>query len=142
MIDTIEVMKWNSIRHFKAAEFGKNWHLLDFDLVVLIDRMRELVGCPIHINCAWADDGHSKKSQHYLGRAIDCFIGGISLLDAFQAAEEIGFKGIGVYPHWRNPGLHLDIREGKQIRWVQNADGEYEYLSSQGIINLLEFNKI
>lgn len=137
MIDPIEAMKWNSIRHFKANEFGIGWEKLDFDVVVLIDRLRDYIKCPIKINCAWAKDGHSKKSQHYIGRAIDCVAKDISLLDFYLAADAVGFTGIGAYPFWNTPGLHVDIRDGDPIRWYQNEDGEYVY-GADKVIDVLE----
>jgi hypothetical protein len=32
-------------------------------------------------------------------------------MDAYLCAERLRFTGIGLYPHWRTPGFHLDLRD-------------------------------
>lgn len=137
MIDPIDVLRWNSIKNFKKQEFQPNADKVDLDLVILLDRFRDEIGAPVVIHCAYETTGHSKNSQHAKGKAADLHVKGVSLLEAFDAAEKIGFTGIGVYPHWNNPGLHLDIRDRKPIRWYQDENGEYIYVSSNEIRKML-----
>jgi len=42
------------------------------------------------------------------------------------AALEIGFKGIGFYPLWNNPGFHVDMREREHtLLWVKTSHYVY-----------------
>jgi hypothetical protein len=134
----IDAVLWQRIKWFTPAEFGRDYNKVEFDLVVMLDRLRTLIGAPITIKGAFATTGHSKKSQHYLGRAADINIKGVSLLDAFNAAVKIGFTGIGVYPFWRTPGLHVDIRDSKQpVYWIRDAAEKYHYKSVREITEYL-----
>ena len=49
------------------------------------------------------------KSQHLLGKAIDCKIEGMPVMELAALGRLVGFKGIGVYRPERF--VHLDIRE-------------------------------
>jgi len=59
----------------------------------------------------------SVTGQHSLGRAIDVvfFItepGDIDVWEQYRFAKKYPWGGIGVYPFWNAPGLHLDSRQG------------------------------
>lgn len=125
----VDAVLWSQIKNFKPSEFGKDYNNVDMDLVILLDRYRNAVKAPVTIKGAYATNGHSPKSQHYLGKAADISIKGTSLLDAFNKAIEIGFSGIGVYPFWNTPGLHVDIRDGKKVYWIRDANEQYHYMS-------------
>jgi len=32
----------------------------------------------------------------------------------YQLAKQVGFTGIGIYPDWNRPGMHLDVRTDRQ----------------------------
>jgi uncharacterized protein YcbK (DUF882 family) len=79
---------------------------------------------------AGPDSPHVKDSQHFLGQAADLSIYGCSLFDAWLSAERFAFKGIGVYPYWNNPGLHLDVRTAPyRARWWRDAEKNYQALN-------------
>lgn len=70
--------------------------------------------------------GHVSDSQHYpqppggLGRAVDFFVRGVSLLDAWLALERFEFNGVGFYPDWNTPGFHADVRAAAvRARWAR-----------------------
>jgi hypothetical protein len=118
---------WSAIRHFVPEEWGE-WRKLDWGLVVLLDQIREEAGCQIVIHEAWAASGHSPKSYHYTGQAVDFSFRGLSgpeqycLLSGFR---RIG--GIGYYPRWIHPGWHVDLRNGLgRLQWVHSEAG-YRY---------------
>lgn len=126
---------WVDIKYFKKSEFN-NPDLMQRSTVFLIDEFREFVGASIIIN----DDARigSGKSQHYFGKAVDIVIVGLNVLDQYLMAEKFGkFKGIGIYPHWNRPGLHLDNRGGDPGRWLayKSDDGKQRYtaLNSENI---------
>lgn len=115
-------MNWSKVKHFTEKENWGSPSLMDYDLIYGLDALREYVGLPVIIHCGYATKGHSKKSWHYTGHAVDCHIENMSILDQYLAAERFGFGGIGVYPYWVKPGLHLDTRHlapyEKGARWV------------------------
>jgi uncharacterized protein YcbK (DUF882 family) len=75
------------------------------------------------IHEGYATDGHSDKSQHYEGNAVDFHADNITLeeayvklckiLDLLQLTDRVG---LGLYPDWNSPGFHLDLR-GSRARW-------------------------
>jgi hypothetical protein len=61
----------------------------------------------------------------------------MSLVDAYLAVEKLGlFNGVGLYPFWNNPGLHVDLRQ-KPARWGRNAAGIYVALNDKFITTCL-----
>jgi len=129
--------EWKKIRYFSPRENWGDPEKIEFRLVFLLDCLRQFIGCPIIIHCG-TQGTHTKGSYHYVGKAVDCHAVGISLLDFYLAAERFPFGGIGVYPYWNNPGLHLDIRPlpGKrrpEARWGR-VNGEYVSLNGKFII--------
>ena len=101
---------WNRVKYFTPNENWGDWTKVEKNVIFLLDRMREDIGQAISIHCAYEPGGHATNSQHYLGRAVDCHIKNVSLLDQYLLAERYGWRGIGLYTDWNNPGLHLDLR--------------------------------
>lgn len=102
--------QWRTIQYFNPNEAWGDPARMDYELLLLLDSLREYIGKPIYIHCGYETEGHSENSYHYKGKAVDCHITGISLTDFYIAATRFHFGGIGVYPIWNNPGLHLDTR--------------------------------
>jgi hypothetical protein len=118
---------WENIKYFSPAEKWGDLDLVKFELIQKLDWLRDAAGVPIHIHCAGDHTGHSPNSYHYRGMAADIHADNIEVGDLFILATR-WFKGIGVYPRWNNPGLHLDIRRlepdeaGKYwISWRKNS---------------------
>jgi hypothetical protein len=89
---------------------------------------------------AWTDGhGHSDKSYHYLGRAVDCrFVDAttkkpLSLVDHLFIALKSPFSGVGIYTWSANgPYLHFDDRkESERKIWVCTKRGQYENLNAE-----------
>ena len=115
---------------FKVREFGckgSDVVLLDEELVVLLQCIREHFGKPLHITSGYRTAAHnaavggSKSSQHLLGRAADIRVQGISVERVYAYADKLlgNAGGCGIYP----PGLgrtngwvHVDVRKAKS-RW-------------------------
>lgn len=109
----MKVSEWK-LKYFKPSEFQYP-EKMDDELLIYLDMLREEVDKPIIIH---SDYRPGDKGQHGLGLAVDIHIKDMNVIDQFLCAERTGlFKGIGVYPRWNNPGLHLDIRKGKNARW-------------------------
>ena len=109
---------WEQIKHFNKNEAWGDWTKMYKELFFKLDAFRELIGCPVTINCGWSKSGHSyKNSKHYLGMAVDLHVKGIPVMDQFLAASRLGLS-IGVYGDWKSPGIHVDIRPGKKALWL------------------------
>ena len=116
---------------FRVREFGckgSDVVLLDEELVVLLQCIREHFGKPVHITSGYrtpehnAEVGGSKSSQHLLGRAADIRVAGVSVEDVAAYAESLmpGWGGVGRYPvkAGRATGwVHVDTRQNKS-RWT------------------------
>jgi len=103
--------QWITLKYFNPIfdKFG-DAAKMDYCLLVALDALREYVGKPIVIHCGY--EARQTGGQHPLGRAVDCHIVGMSLFDQYMNASRFSvFTGIGVYPWWNSPGLHLDNRE-------------------------------
>ena len=110
-MDKSNDLLWRTIKHFKPEEFNYPDEFINnggFVLLQKLDEFREFVGKPIIIH---SDFRPGDKGQHGKARAVDIHIKGMHVIDQFLCAEKSGlFTGIGIYPNWNNPGLHLDIR--------------------------------
>lgn len=119
-------MDWTKIRFFKPSEFNCA-DKMNPDLITALDKLRELADRPIIIHSSYRE---GDPRQHGMGNAVDIHIVGLHVMDQFFLAEKTGlFNGIGVYSHWNNPGLHLDVRplrEGQpKARWACNRTNNY-----------------
>ena len=123
---------WEQIGYFTPTENWGDPAKMSFELVKRLDCLREFCGNPIIIHCGYAIQGHSENSQHYLGKAADLHIMGLSLINQYLLAERFNFGGIGLYPDWKHPGLHCDVRkkaiEDPYNRWAK-IDGKYVFLN-------------
>ena len=91
---------------------------VDARLLELLDELRDLIGGPIEISCAYRCPDHNAAvggvpdSQHALGTAADIQIPGYDHCctpDQLKwYCEQLPFDGIGLYD-W---GCHVDVREG------------------------------
>lgn len=124
---------WSRVKHFKREEWREDPDRILWSTVLLMDEMRDAAGVPIIIHIAYAVHGHENNSSHYgrLASGVDFHFHGWSLLDQYLFAERFPWRGIGVYPYWQNPGLHVDLRvKGREYpncgyRWWRAADGLY-----------------
>lgn len=120
----------NKINHIKIAEF---FHLDEFQCLcclrvklhpVLLQKLNDLrhrIQKPIIITSGYRcpvnneEVGGVNGSYHLFGMAADIYVAKMSLKELLNAAEDIGFSGIGYYPE--NNFLHLDIRPAGPVRW-------------------------
>ena len=117
---------WEKVRYFKRHEFHDADKLNPL-LIYSLDALRHAAGKPIKIN---SDYRPGDPGQHGLGKAADIVISGFSVVDQFLIAEKTRlFSGIGIYPYWNSPGIHVDIRTLKPhepgARWARNEKGVY-----------------
>lgn len=117
-------MLWKYIKHFTP---GENWgdpSRVNGLLVLVLDAIRDQWGAPFIIHCAYDLSGHTTKSYHYLGDAVDFHIDDgepfalqIAVMQRdLQDLQVADRCGLGIYPDWNHPGFHLDVR-GSGARW-------------------------
>lgn len=135
-----------ALAHFRPAEFGLWYPLIDNDLLSRLDRLRDAWGSAISISpvqggVGRADDTDSQHNViHTLGavRAVDVFpaVAGAPLIDSsdiirfVELAKRAGFTGIGVYRDTTFQGvdwtmIHLDVRPAERIATWARIDGTY-----------------
>ena len=120
---------------FKVREFackGSDTVLIDDELVVLLQCVREHFGKAVHITSGYRTIAYnstlpnaSKNSQHILGRAADFWVEDTPVATVAAYAETLlpGRGGIGRYPKdaahpTRKTGwVHIDTRPQKS-RWT------------------------
>lgn len=118
------------VREFRCRD-GTDAVLIDEELVVVLQCIREHFGRPVHITSGYRTAARnaavrgSKSSQHLLGRAADLWVEGTTVEAVAAYSESLlpGRGGIGRYPKdtkhpTRTTGwVHIDTRPGKS-RWV------------------------
>jgi uncharacterized protein YcbK (DUF882 family) len=139
---------WSKVRHFAPSEFNFP-DMLDSRTIAMLDAMRHEEGKTrdiiITINSDFDYSGHSSNSMHYQGKAFDLVIKDrrtqhhLPILDQFLIAVRYFWTGIGFYPYWNTPGLHVDTRPmiltGRRALWWRDNDGSYKSVE-QYISNL------
>ncbi len=106
------------LKYFTASEFGPWWPFMSTELLLNLDEFREQLGEPFHLSQVDGGIGRltDKDSMHYpspLVLAVDGYPASGDIRRAYRIARQVGFHGIGLYPHWNNPGLHLDMRKDR-----------------------------
>ena len=118
------------VREFRCRD-GTDAVLIDEELVVVLQCIREHFGRPLHITSGYRTAAHnaavggSKSSQHLLGRAADLWVEGttVEAVAAYAESLLVNRGGIGRYPKdAKHPGhttgwVHIDTRPNKS-RWV------------------------
>lgn len=113
--------------YFSPDEFVRmnvNWYSrMSPRLLVLLDTFRHLTGPCIISPHSHAIGRHEGTSQHNINlhgevRAVDVFPD-MSADIWIKVAYQVGFTGIGIYPHWtyngeQRCGMHLDVREDRE----------------------------
>ena len=96
---------------------------MDEDLLSILDSIRDKVGSPVKLSCAYRCPKHNQEcngvpnSQHIYGRAADILLPyGWSVNKLAKLAEECGADGIGSY--YDAEFVHVDTR-GYPARWEE-----------------------
>jgi uncharacterized protein YcbK (DUF882 family) len=117
-------------KDFKVSEFACPCDhceetLIDDELVLRLQELREALGFPLKITSGYRCEHHQEelremgfetavgKSQHELGRAADVKTGHHLGIEIEEAARSVGFKAVGVGKAW----AHVDLRDDRDRRW-------------------------
>lgn len=124
-------------KHFKTTEFF-NFKKMNPVLLKFLDELHEKLNTPCFLTSSNdPNQEHSTKSQHYLGNAVDIMFPKWTgtLREILDIVSQMGFTGIGVYPHWQMNGkmiggLHLDVRPGPRATWMGvRSNGKQVYIA-------------
>ena len=112
------------MKHFTRKEFackcGCGQDTVDYELVTVLDRMREYFGVPIIINSGNRCKKYNKKvggkknSQHLVSKAADVVVSGVDpeIVRDYLELRYPDRYGIGRYATF----THIDVRKGR-ARW-------------------------
>jgi len=91
---------------------------MDQNLLELLDEIRETVGSPVEISCAYRCPEHNREvggvsnSQHVDGTAADVIVPtGWTVDQLADLAQRLNADGIGRY--YTSGFVHVDVREGR-----------------------------
>ena len=131
---------WQRLRWFKADEktaaglpaFPSPLKM-ELELLMLLDEMRSVAGVPFVIHSSYELTGHAAESQHGDGSAIDGHFLAMGVIEQYLFAEQFNPPGLGFYPFWNRPGIHLDVRPlapyKKAARWWRDQQGKYQKIT-------------
>lgn len=119
---------WRQINYFTVNENWGDPLQMDRRLIFELDIFRAYIKRRIVIHCGYELRKPRIGGQHQIGTAVDLHIEDMSLFDQFIAALRFGFVGIGVYPLWKHPGLHLDMRINVPHRQLWGCIGSRQYV--------------
>jgi len=98
------------------------WPVSLMKLTNKLEELRDLVGKPIKVSSGYRCPKHNynvggaTNSLHMLDQAADVYVEGMTEIALADAADLVGFGGIGVYTRTGNLGwVHLDV--GQRARW-------------------------
>ncbi len=142
----MQPVDWSKLLHFKVGESDQQGrpafplpYMMDKDLMCRLDRMRSVVGQPFIIH--ETTGGVHTEPLHGLGLAIDGHFKGLSAIEQYLYAEQWCWPGLGFYPFWNDPGIHIDMRRlvanAKGARWWRDDQGQYHPITPNVIINVI-----
>lgn len=138
--------------NFKSTEFDCNGSkcctetLIDKDLVVYLQKIRDYFGKAVNISSAYRCPTHnakvanaSSKSKHMYGMAADIKVAGVEPAEVAKYAESIGILGIGLYDTDKDGHfVHIDTRPTKSF-WFGHAQ---EFRSTFGGGNEIDLDRV
>lgn len=131
---------WGRVRGFYKGEKWGDPMMMACDIIFALEEFRGILrkkypGASIAVHCGYDTGGHATDSMHYQGLAVDIHVIGVPLVEVIRLAMDSGlFDGIGCYPCWDSPGVHLDKRnlaEKADVYWIEpkglKGTGRYTY---------------
>jgi len=129
---------WGHLTHFSMEEKDQQGrfafprpYVMDVGLMFHLEAMRKAVGQPFIIH--ESTGGIHDSDLHGLGMAVDGHFIGLSAIEQYLYAEQWNWPGLGFYPHWNDPGIHIDTRalgpDEKGARWWKDTHGGYQAIT-------------
>jgi len=135
--------------YFKPSEFS-NYEKMNKQALDFIDLVRGIYACPFVVK-GHSDYRPQSEEDKKAGKPLDVHAQGIAV--DFHIVDKMTLKDqaekliaccvlagspfrLGIYPHWNNPGFHLDIldvekNKGKAKYWIRDKRGAYNYYSTE-----------
>lgn len=144
MVKSYSLKKDKGVRvapNFRVEEFackdGSDEILIDFELVALLQRIRDHFGKSVKVNSGYRTKEHNAKvggsatSYHLKGQAADIIVSGVDPLTVgLYAAELLGEKGgieIG------DGYCHIDVRPTRWRAFTRSGGSSYTTVSDFGL---------
>ena len=120
---------WNKLKYFSKNEKWGDYKIINGFIILLLEQIRhdfenKKISSQLIIHSAYRSNS-SKDNKHSTASAVDFHFHNLDfkvayteLIKTLNYLQVHNFIGLGVYPQWRNPGFHLDIRD-KKGRWGQ-----------------------
>lgn len=95
--------------------------MIDEKLLANLQELRDVINEPIIITSGYRCPMYNHKvggvagSYHTVGKAVDITVNNITLPELYFMAQELEFKGFGLYE--QKGFIHLDIRAGEITEW-------------------------
>lgn len=128
--------EWDNITNFSPKEFGATG--MSKLLIYTLQDMRDYTELRFGERKIIIHSGYREGSigYHPLKMAVDLHIEGLHVIDQYLIAERFdAFNGIGVYPNWDQPGIHVDVRPKSKTnfdsRWGCLEKGVYLALNKE-----------
>ncbi len=97
---------------------------IDFELIHKLDKVRDIIGIPIHLLENGLTSGEHSSPLHRQGKAVDFYVKGITHDQAVRIVLEcasMGFKHCGVY--WNGVQYSFHMALGNQLKtWFARKD--------------------
>ncbi len=135
---------WERTSYFNWDEEWGDPYKMWVHLIYYLDALRHWIDNKFIINCGWEK---RDSGWHPKGAATDGYSPTINYKDLAYKAMQFPFTGIGLYPYWNNPGVHLDVRPLRmdsrrrvwwRDEWKELVDGEEVIKHEYHNINTLE----
>lgn len=127
---------WGKLKFFDAFEF-ETPEEMEQEVVFLLDAIRAVAGAPFRVHESFSLTGHETNSLHKIGGAIDGHFEGLGVIEQYLLCEQFRPAGLGFYPFWSPPGIHIDSRSlmpyQKAARWWRDAGGIYRRITVAAI---------
>ena len=136
--DHMNAHLWSLVEHFDLFENWGDPYKMWVLLVYYLDAFRDYLCKPLIVNCGWEV---RNSGWHPSGAAVDLYCPGMNYkLLAFKAMQ-FPFTGLGLYPFWNRPGLHLDVRpldndDHRRRVWYRDKAGKYHPLTYPALLGL------
>ena len=99
---------WERVVHFNLFEDWGDPYKMRVWLLYYLDAFRAYIDPhKLVVHCGWEI---RDKGWHPAGAAVDLHCPTIKYDELAYLAMQFPFTGIGLYPYWNSPGLHLDVR--------------------------------
>lgn len=132
-----------TLKRFKRDEFDHP-EMMDERVLVMLDAMvtEETKLKPGLEFIVHSDYRPGDPKEHGKGRAVDGHfqVHGqvLPVLEQFLMAARYQWSGIGLYPHWNDPGIHVDLMPltltGRRRLWWRDDKGAYRRIEDYFIV--------